>query len=95
MGGGDVNIESQRSIIFMKQSGLGIENRRRFQDRLMLGFRSKHYWLWDYESSEKVLQKTGFKNIRPCTYHDSQLSAFESVEDINRFQDALAIEAIR
>jgi hypothetical protein len=75
----------------MQKSGLGIEYRRTFKDRLALGFRSKHYWLWDYESTEMVLRKAGFKNIRPCTYHGSQLSAFESVEDINRFQDAVAI----
>jgi hypothetical protein len=79
----------------MQQSGLGIEYQRTFKERLLLGFRSKHYWLWDYESTEMILQKAGFRDIRPCAYHDSKLCAFNSVEDINRFKDALAIEAIR
>jgi hypothetical protein len=90
MGGG-----TQKSILFMKQSGLGMESIRTFTDSLLIGFRSRHYWLWDYASTEMVLQKAGFRDIRRCAYHDSKLCAFNSVEDINRFEDALAIEAIR
>jgi len=35
------------------------------------------------KNSHDLLKETGFKSICPCEYHDSEIRAFESVEDIN------------
>jgi len=83
-----------RSINFMKNSGLGVEKRRKFIDKVKGVFgNSQHLWLWDYKSIEKKLKETGFKNIRLCEYNDSEIKDFESVENIDRFKGSIAIEA--
>lgn len=84
-----------RSINFIKGTGFGVEKRglkRRIKQMLML---SPHLWLWDYQSVEKILKEVGFKSVRRCEYHDSKLQAFEEVENIGRYRNAIKIEAIK
>lgn len=79
---------------FMRNTMLGIESRNRTLKSMiksLLG-NSKHLWMWDYKSLQFELQKTGFKNIRPCKYHDSSDTFFSTVEQEDRFYKAIAFE---
>ncbi|WP_052299677.1 hypothetical protein [Treponema primitia] len=89
-------MDPEASIKFIKYSGLCIEKKRRFFDRIISVFsNSRHNWLWDYKSTEMILKRAGFKGIRACNYHDSSIKAFEIVENADRFKNCLAIEAIK
>lgn len=56
---------------------------------------SNHLWMWDYYSLSAELKKTGFKEIRRAQFNDSKIDMFKSVEDPDRFVNALAIECIK
>jgi predicted SAM-dependent methyltransferase len=87
--------DPNRAINFVRNSGLGYEKkglRHRVKQMVMY---SSHLWLWDYQSTEKILKEIGFKTVRRCEYHDSKLKAFEEVENIDRFRNAIAIEAVK
>ena len=79
---------------FINGTGMGIKKQRKFIDRIKRVFaNSGHLWLWDYNSTKKILTMCGFREIRICEYHDSELKEFEMVENMERFNGALAIEA--
>ncbi|MCP1384370.1 class I SAM-dependent methyltransferase [Runella salmonicolor] len=46
---------------------------------------SKHHWMWDFYSLSEELKSAGFKNIRRCSFNDSEDSLFKLVEEENRF----------
>jgi len=56
---------------------------------------SRHLWMWDYPAMAHALEGQGFRNIRRCTFGDSEDPMFARVEDRLRFNEALAIEARR
>lgn len=51
-----------------------------------------HLWMWDKHSLAAELEKAGFKNIRTCVYNDSEDNMFSYVEDISRFNAAIALQ---
>jgi len=75
---------------FMRAAHLGLENRPRglaaFARRTF--GRSAHLWMWDEKSLAAALDKTGFVNIRRCSFGDCQDEKFRLVEDAGRFYDA-------
>ena len=79
---------------FMLNTMLGIEARNRTLSAVIKGLlgNSKHLWMWDYKSLYYELQKAGFKNIRPCNYHDSADAFFTAVEQEDRFYKAVSFE---
>jgi ubiquinone/menaquinone biosynthesis C-methylase UbiE len=83
--------------IFMKNSGMASEySRSSYKTRLFESFgNSRHQWLWDAAATIIELQKAGFKNIRPSKFNDSTDTMFSLVEDPDRFNGALALEAIK
>lgn len=83
--------------IFMKDSMLGIEAKRRgVRGRLIdsLG-RSQHLWMWDEKGLTHELAEAGFNEIRRCAFGDARDPMFQFVEDPIRFTDALALEAVK
>jgi len=56
---------------------------------------SRHLWMWDQFSLSEALTQHGFTAIRRCRFGDSEDPKFRSVEDPERFQNALALEARR
>jgi hypothetical protein len=50
--------------------------------------RSAHLWMWDESSLAAALDKTGFVNIRRCSFGDCTDGNFRLVEDAGRFYDA-------
>ena len=86
------NLEA--SIVFMKNSGMALENRpKSIGERIksMYG-NSRHQWLWDKESTIIELEKVGFKNIRNCRFNDSKDDMFKLVESEERFLSSIALE---
>lgn len=56
---------------------------------------SNHLWMWDYYSLSAELKKVGFKEIRRAQFNDGKIDMFKSVEDPDRFVNALAMECIK
>jgi predicted SAM-dependent methyltransferase len=86
------------SLYFIGPSTLlGIEKRpRNFKGFLRSFFgNSHHLWMWDRFSLSAEFKNTGFKNVRVCNFNDSNDNMFKLVEDVGRFENAVAIEAIK
>lgn len=87
----------EASIKFISSTLLGQKSRSKSLRGLLESAwgNSNHLWLWDVESTMHELKKVGFENIRICQYNDSVDNMFKLVESEDRFQYALAIEAIK
>lgn len=85
------------SIAFMNYTLLGLTKRERSIKNMILSFwgNSHHLWMWDKHSLLKELQSVGFTSVRVCQFNDSKDKKFILVENANRFNDAVAIEAIK
>ena len=51
-----------------------------------------HLWMWDHYSLSAELTKAGFKEVRKAQFNDSSDEMFKLVEDITRFESAVALE---
>jgi predicted SAM-dependent methyltransferase len=89
--------DSQAAARFLRDSGLGLEQRPRSPRQLASAFlgNSQHLWMWDYKALEHELQEHGFVGIRRCFVGDSTDPMFLNVEDPDRFEGALGIECFR
>jgi SAM-dependent methyltransferase len=56
---------------------------------------SRHLWMWDYKALKVSLEGAGFTEIRRAYFGDSKHPEFCTVEDEDRWQDELGIEAIK
>lgn len=86
------------SINFMgKGSLLGLEERPKGIKGFLTSYlgNAKHLWMWDHVSLEMELSKVGFKNIRKASFNDSSVGAFKFVENKERFESAVALEAVK
>jgi SAM-dependent methyltransferase len=89
--------QKDASIKFIQDTLLGVENRKKGLKGLVttvLG-NAHHLWMWDQQSLFEELTKTGFKDIRSCSFNDSDDDTFVLVEDKTRFYNAIALEAIK
>jgi hypothetical protein len=75
----------------MRWSGLGEEVSPSPLRRLFGNCRNR--WMWDQKSLTEVLRNTGFHEIRSCEYGDNP--TFQAVENRDRYQDSVAVEAVR
>lgn len=57
--------------------------------------RGRHLWMWDYKAFEKKLENAGFCNIRRAKFGDSDIDAFQSVEDPDRWIYELGIHCYK
>ena len=91
------NASEEASLQFMRQTGLGQEKRARGFGAILREYwgNSRHLWMWDYASLASELRKVGFTRIRRCQFGDSSDPKFQLVETQDRFEEALAIEAIK
>ena len=85
------------SVNFINNTLMGVKSRDKSIKSLV--FRAfgntNHLWLWDYESTEKMLKEVGFESVRKCAFNDSSVQDFKEVESEDRFVGSLAIEAIK
>lgn len=56
---------------------------------------ANHLWMWDNQSMAFELKKAGFREIRKCSFNDSEDSMFKLVEASERFENAVAYECIK
>lgn len=85
------------SIKFMRHSLLGIESRPKSVFGRMkesLG-NSRHLWLWDHKETIAELEEVGFAQVRACEIGDSNIDAFDLMEEKSRFLDAVALQAVK
>jgi SAM-dependent methyltransferase len=85
------------SIIFIKETLLGLEERKTGIKGIAtaaLG-NSHHLWMWDHHSLAEELTKVGFKSVRKCIFNDSEDIKFKDVEDPSRFFESASLEAIK
>ena len=88
------NGENSASINFLNNTLLGIQFRPRGIKDFISSFfgNSQHLWMWDYKSLSKELANAGFINIRKANFSDSEEAMFKYVEDVSRFENAVAIQ---
>lgn len=93
----EVYVESGDSISFVKDTLLGTETRRKgINGAIHHMFSNRnHLWMWDYEGLSKELEQVGFKEIRRAKFNDSSYDIFKDVEEESRFENAVAIEAVK
>ena len=82
------------SLKFMNSTLLGFIERPRGLKGIISSFlgNAHHLWMWDKKSLSEELKNVGFKEIRICEFNDSEDKMFKYVEDVIRFQNAVAIE---
>jgi SAM-dependent methyltransferase len=88
------NGDNLASLNFMNSTLLGIKERPRGLKGFLSSFfgNSNHLWMWDYKSLSEELKNVGFTETRVCEFNDSEDDMFKYVEDVGRFQNAVAIE---
>ena len=88
------NGDNLASLNFMNRTALGMQERPRGLKGFLNSFfgNSRHLWMWDNKSLLAELKDVGFTQIRACKFNDSEDEMFKSVEDINRFENVVAIE---
>ena len=89
--------DANASEVFMLDSCLGRKRRNRGIAGLAeeIFGNSRHLWMWDEQSLTKAALDAGFQNVRLAEHHDSADTAFADVEEASRFENAVAIEAVR
>jgi SAM-dependent methyltransferase len=86
------------SVKFMgNDTLLGIEKRPRGFEGFLRSFwgNSHHLWMWDSKSLSEELKNAGFTHIRACNFNDCYDEMFKYVEEIDRFEKAVATECVK
>jgi len=88
------NPSSDASLVFMKETYLGHENREKSFKSFIISWlgNSQHLWMWDYKSIEEELANAGFGSIRRATFADCSDSMFLQVESKDRWTNCLGVE---
>jgi SAM-dependent methyltransferase len=83
------------SFTFFDRTSLGIRDRPTGLKAFVSSFfgNSHHLWMWDGQSLMKELSDAGFKDIRICSFNDSEEKMFAKVEESGRFINAVALES--
>jgi hypothetical protein len=86
--------DNSASVNFLNSTLLGVVERPRGLQGIISSFlgNAHHLWMWDKKSLSEELLNVGFKQIRVCEFNDSEDEMFKYVEDVTRFQNAVAIE---
>ena len=89
--------KEKAAMNFMESSLLGLPERPKgLKGMIIAAFgNSHHLWMWDRYSLTAELRKAGFSSVRECTFNDSADPHFKLVEHDGRFQEAVALEAIK
>jgi SAM-dependent methyltransferase len=82
---------------FMRASSLGVERRRTGLSAPFVAWlgNSRHLWMWDYAGLAAALMAHGFDAIRRGAFNDCEDPAFCAVEQADRFDLAVCVEARR
>jgi len=88
------NPSQDAALLFMKNTMLGHEKRKRGLKGLIFSWlgNSQHLWMWDYKSIEVELRNTGFVQIRRAFRGDYSDNKFQEVENMERWNNCLGVE---
>jgi len=88
------NGSSDAACVFMKETGLGEEERARGLKGLIASWlgNSRHRWMWEYKSIETELLTAGFVAVRKASFGDSVDPRFQEVEEESRWEHCLGVE---
>jgi predicted SAM-dependent methyltransferase len=80
---------------FLEETCLGRRERRKSLRGILYDAlaTSAHGWMWDSSSLARALNEHGFHDVRRCSFGDCEDPMFALVEDIRRFDRAVAMEA--
>jgi hypothetical protein len=86
--------DNSACLNFLNSTLLGVVERPSGLKGIISSFlgNAHHLWIWDIKSLSEELLNVGFKQIRVCEFNDSEDKMFKHVEDVTRFQNAVAIE---
>lgn len=89
--------DQEANLCFLQETMLGCKTRNRGLISCIYSWlqTSRHLWMWDVHALRAALIKHGFSEIRRCEFHDCEDQAFQAVENLERFRNALAMEARR
>ena len=89
--------DTRANVKFMEETLLGKEHRPRGMRQLIkTAFGNKdHLYMWDSLSLTRAFHDAGFRNVRKCGFNDSKDEMFTRVEEEERFNNAVALEAIK
>jgi hypothetical protein len=89
--------EPDANAFFLRETDLGHQRRDYgLQGVVTQLFRtSLHLWMWDELSLARALQDHGFVQVRRCSFGDCEDKMFALVEEVGRFEKAVAMEARR
>jgi len=91
------NHDREANTKFLEKTMLGKKQRLRGIKGLLqttLGNR-EHLYMWDTPSLSNILQQAGFRKVRTCSFNDCPDDMFQLVEESSRFENAVALEAIK
>lgn len=82
---------------FLQKTMLGKKQRPRGLKGLLLTTigNSDHLYMWDHLSLTHILEEVGFTRVRSCSFNDCPDDMFRLVEEASRFENAVALEAIK
>ncbi|QHS63039.1 class I SAM-dependent methyltransferase [Chitinophaga agri] len=91
------NQDREANTKFLEKTMLGKKQRLRGIKGIIqttLGNR-EHLYMWDTPSLTSILQQAGFRQVRTCRFNDCPDDMFRLVEEASRFENAVALEAIK
>ena len=91
------NRDLEANTKFLEKTMLGKKQRQRGIKNLLqstLG-NSEHLYMWDTLSLTHILQMAGFSSVRTCRFNDCEDGMFKLVEEPSRFENAVALEAVK
>lgn len=82
------------ALVFLKETYLGLEKRRRgIRGTLFTRLsNSQHLWMWDYKSIAKELEDAGFVSIMRAEFGDASDQMFNQVENKERWESSACVE---
>lgn len=95
---GNLHVEDREANVkFMEDTLLGrLRRQRGIRHLVQSAFGNKeHLYMWDHISLAHQLQKAGFRQVRRCAFNDAEDKMFRLVEEETRFENAVALEAMK
>lgn len=91
------NNDDEANTKFLEKTRLGKKQRKRGLAGLLQNTmgNSEHLYMWDTLSLSNILYKVGFSRVRPAKFNDSEDEMFKLVESQGRFENAVALEAVK
>ena len=88
------NSNNLASLNFIDDTLLGIKESPRGLKGFLSSFfgKSHHLWMLVSKSLSEELKNVGFIQIRDCNFNDSKVEMFKYIEDVERFENAVAIK---